>query len=221
MDRFPSLREAWSSLPELLRVGLVGAGFDAPDVFRLAWDGSATEAGELASACGGVVGDVSALISLWNLCELPARALAGRAADFALPDAVVAVEKAAQKREQDREQAMPEPKRPHVRSCTDSRWPVMLRSNLEHEGDPRARAKAEAASRHKALLALRTLVVEAGLPITKVLGGGHPTQKLSWSVSDRAHAFVPLQSGSHHGKRQHSTFPSHMDTHGLLTCPLC
>ena len=99
MDRVPTQRLDSGALPDLLRASLVGAGSEAPDVFRMAWDGSDSEAKEIAVGCGGTADDVLALMNLWLLCDQPARATIARGAVFAaLSEAAVAVVNAGAKR---------------------------------------------------------------------------------------------------------------------------
>ena len=165
MDRFPSLRGAWECLPAILRAGLVSAGFDTPEVFRMGWDGPQEEAEDIARGCGGDEGDAGALMELWVLTATPAKAVISRAASFSMPEAVVAVEAAAQKRERESAPLSLPPKHPRVRSNIDSGWPLVLRGKKDLEGSPQARLEAEARARGRALDMLLALIRQAELPV--------------------------------------------------------
>ena len=74
-----------------MRAGLVAAGLDSPEVFRLAWDGSQAEAIELAVSCGGHGGVAEVLMEWWEAARMPSSIAVSRMVNFGPADAVLAI----------------------------------------------------------------------------------------------------------------------------------
>ena len=177
MGAFPSLAYVWEHVPPLMRAGLVAAGLDSPEVFRLAWDGSHAEALELAASCGGQGGDAEIIMELWEAVRVPSKIVVTRMATFDASDAVLAISEN-RKRKAAHVEHSTSASSPPVLSVTDRRWPIKLGAGSRFEGGPHARHRAERDARSKALLALAQLVRDAKLPVVTVISESDPSALL-------------------------------------------